>query len=147
MKESLSKEQSIKSHRALWNWIADTIEKEQRLPSKAEFEHPDHPNTRTCMHHCYACEYAKQQVLKKNQNTLEYCENNIRCSHCPLEWPNQYNTRQTFTCCTTENNTGLFDEYTTIQDNFYLEGELPKHKWEEAVKLARQIANLPEKSE
>lgn len=130
MKEALSKETTIIAHKAMWTWIADTIKKEQWLPKKAQFKHPNFPDIKLCRNRCYLCEYAKQQRVKASyENSKKTLKT---CAYCPATWSNETN------CCVLSDKTGLMDQYLKA----WYEADFDK-----AEKLARQIANVPERNE
>ena len=66
----LTKAQAIANHRMMWNWIAETTRKEQRLVDKDEaFDHFDWPYVDNM---CWCCAYTGK------------CN---RDNSCPISWP------------------------------------------------------------
>lgn len=123
---SMTREEAIKKHREMWNWIADWIERcESTCNIDILKEYYIYTNEDIIMYNvykefyncCYCCVYA---------------DNN--CNRCPVEWPS---TAKEFMCEVTDN------EYT--DDGLWLECFASKD-WKEQVELARQIANLPERN-
>lgn len=114
---TLTREEAILKHRELWNWIANETEKEHRCVYKDE-------NPEVSMAHilcdCWLCEYAAQEIDAEN-----------RCTKCPIDW-GKYKT------CWTQIDNGLYDIYI---------GCFHENQWQYAAKIAREIANLPEKRE
>lgn len=135
---TLTKEQAIKAHRALWNWIADETKRTGYIPRKADFKDSDYPNIRNCTNQCYVCDYATTQVLKE-EPYLPYVDIELRCPNCPLQWPDEFynnDSSDNFKCCTNEDYSGLYDEWCDLKQT---QTNITK-----AVEIARQIANLPE---
>lgn len=113
----LTRDEAIRKHRELWNWVADKIENEHRWVH--EFENADvYASNLLC--DCWLCEYAVQENGLKN-----------KCDGCPVNWG------ESKKCCT-QMWDGLYDIYLQC---------LIGNKWKYAAKIAREIANLPEKRE
>lgn len=125
-------ELTIKAHRALWNWMADTIEQTDKFPNKKDFKSNDLPNIQDCHSHCYLCEYTYHKQFQTNVSKkcglcqVECIFIHKRCDLCPVEWPENY--------CMSK----LYTTYCDAKDD---------NDKAKAIYLARQIANLPEKSE
>lgn len=67
----LTKEEAIKRHRMLWNWIADETLRQKRFVTKREaFAHFGWPDI---LNHCWCCEYAA-----------------VSCRFCPINWGTGY---------------------------------------------------------
>lgn len=117
IKEKLTKEEAIRRHRLMWNYIADETEKTGEPIDKSDalihFGWEKIP-----FNLCWCCEYANQ-----NYNTL--CD---LCCFCPIKW-------KTELCCDKGGEYDMWCRY--IQDGNY----------EKAAEMARVIANLPEKKE
>ena len=141
--EKLTREDAIRLHREMWNWIADeneegnNVEKWDFLIKEGFIKSRDPEAFIPCTdyeidHDCFCCEYAKQ---KAEEDGEEY---DYRCQYCPLKWGNE-NKDLLYMCC----------EYATENDDEGLyclwadEDILPSKKAE----YARQIANLPEREE
>lgn len=127
--EKLLRKEAIRLHRKMWNWIADKEEKGNNV-GKWEF---------ICIEElpivdsdCFCCEYACQKA-EENGEEYEY-----RCKYCPLEWDNA-NKNLLFMCC--DNEVGGDDE------GLYYQWRKKSISLEEKAKIARQIANLPERKE
>lgn len=118
----LTKEEAIRRHRLMWNWIAQTSIQEQRCAEKYEaFKHFGW-NWNRVSNGCWCCDYAEREKLEtENKHSVK------KCSFCPVEWPGGY--------CSNGWDY-LFDKFTdAIFNNDYIE----------AAKIAYQIAELPEK--
>ena len=110
--EGLTKEEAVRRHRMLWNYIADESEKRGYPISKTEAISalwPDLP-VDVPIGDCWACEYS------------------INCISCIIKWPGGY-------CGNTEKTIGLYSEWRRA----YLRRNI-----EMVIKLAKEIANLPE---
>ena len=127
----LTKEKALELHRQLWNYIADESEKQERIVSKVEaFIHFGWPNIRQW---CWCCEYAEKQFRKEETHCPPY---QTRCSVCPVVW------NKTDSCCV------HCDSPYNIWNWLYEKGD--KADWydlQNAIKYAREIANLPERKE
>lgn len=127
----LSDEELVKRHRKMWHWIADETEKQKRPVDKKEYIKKVDPELRKTTNECYLCENTR----KKSTN---YCQN------CPLVWPNENTTIECSTFCA-HNPTENEDE---SQPGLYLQWSLAMRRdkdYKLCAKLARQIANLPER--
>lgn len=136
--KTMTKEEAIRKHRAMWNWIAERIEQSQHVVDICQMkcryiweeEHDD-----VIKNECYCCEYA----FMKNGTT------NKMCGYCPLIWKTEEDGVKQYQCevgCKSDDGDfedgqwweckGLYDRY----DN----------PWGEQARLAREIANLPERN-
>lgn len=123
MSKKLTKEEAIRRHRLMWNWIADETKRRQRPVAKTEaFSHFGWDENVIC--HCWCCDYSGQQ--QKPYQETPY--NRPMCEFCPLVWPNDR--------C-----------YGIIGVNYYLYDHYQLSiDYRERASLARQIANLPERT-
>ena len=133
----LTKEQAIKEHRKMWNWIADQYEQHTDLIEK--YKNVD------SLKHYYVNKYFPDEDIECNCFCCEY-DNQYReldillndCYHCPLKWGSDRDVDM----CLYKNS----EEY-----NLY--GVLHEMQYEDYLSfdfvlcadLARQIANLPER--
>ena len=113
------REEAIKKHRAMWNWIAEQIENEKCAMRigilKAKFLEMQGDDT-TAMKakcNCYLCYYTDYD-----------------CRNCPLVWPSD---ARDLKC---EAGYGLYKQCRML---FY------ENDWQLQAKLCREIANLPER--
>ena len=164
--DKLSKEKAIEWHRKMWNWIINRLINEPKLDvcelkilffriHKLDFitssknEEYDDP----IENYCFCCEYAFHQanpdIYKPGFEKYLPGTTFTYCSHCPLLWGTE-NTVDEFYC-----ERGMYSEYAYLisyEDNttglwqliHYAEeiGLTP----EEKIKIAKQIANLPERT-
>lgn len=134
---NISKDEAIRKHREMWNWIAEQYENEldgnsslvTRLKRDFIKEHysNDDPDSE-----CYCCEYAERVSNPEIGGSIRNCE------RCPLEWPS--------TCCelmclhkTDEMNSDGLYEQCIWQSHPYIAN------YKKAAIIAREIANLPER--
>lgn len=114
----LTREEAVSEHRKMWNWIADKIEEEKRDQDIFDLkeEYCNREGYNDIRSDCFCCGYTK-----------------YICDYCPIEWGNEV---EYFMC---------LDKY---EDNDY-KGLYSlccnESDWREQAKLARQIANLPER--
>lgn len=134
---NISREEAIRKHREMWNWIADQYENELDGPDvpvnhlKAKFVKEHYPNDDPDSM-CYCCEYAGR-VLNSEIGMSRY-----NCERCPLEWPS--------TCCelmcshkTDDMDSDGLYEQCIYQSHPYVAN------YKIAAIIAREIANLPER--
>ena len=153
--KNLTKEQAIAEHRKMWNWIADRLEK---ATSRDDFDVYDLKMEYEELHNlklfcsCYLCEYAREKALDEDVSLQE------RCIYCPLLWEDDKSSID-FIC---EYGNGIEqydDDIIDVLKIFYSDiiGEFglwnvcdflaTKRHYDKAARLARKIANLPEKDE
>lgn len=123
---TLAKQEAIENHRKMWNWIADELEKGNGdkylhiVDIKVEYfvKHNIKLKNRPFAN-CFCCEYTGSNNGQFN------------CGDCPLKWPNGGT-------CFGDGINGLYIRAwdACVNDNYA-----------EAAKLARQIANLPERED
>lgn len=118
----LTREEAILWHRKMWNWIADRIEEEKRdqYIEGLKEEYCDREGFDDIENYCFCCEYTKTRCI---------------CDYCPIEWESEV---EDFMCL------DRYEEYDC--EGLYL---LCRNEsdWREKAKLARQIANLPERQD
>lgn len=120
---NLTKVQTIAEHRKMWNWITDETLRQERKVEKSEYFDAmgivDIP-----LHRCFCCNYTACNY------ELHNCED---CKHCPIEWGGEYGTCLDRNC--RFDGMGLFSQWFKTED------------FKEAAKLARMIAELPERKD
>ena len=124
------REEAIKKHRAMWNWIAEQIVTYERTMNigtlKEKYIEMQGDDTRKMYltNNCYLCNYT-----------------DINCYKCPIIWPSEF---ERFQC---EDSTILPNGY--IVDGLYTECRklYLTNDWQSQAELARKIANLPLKEE
>ena len=149
----LTKHQAIEGHRKMWNWIADRLEKATPRDTfdvydlKQEYEEI-HSLNLLCS--CYLCEYANEKALEEDINSQD------RCMYCPLLW--EENESNTDFICEYGNGIEQYDDdiidvIKTFRYEIVEEFGLwnvcdflaAQRHYDKAARLARRIANLPEK--
>ena len=139
---NLTKEQAIAEHRKMWNWIADRLEDHNDpgydiFTYKAMYMKENFPDD-YIQHNCFCCQYAVQE----NNN------NSLTCINCPLIWGTEDNTDEFF--CEQGNRDVPFEDIYLFGEKGYglwnyAQYLTKNHDYKEAAKIARQIANLPER--
>lgn len=136
----LTKEEAIAHHRKMWNWIADRLE-EHHLGCdihmyKAKYIKENFPYN-DIKHNCFCCQYAAQEV----DDILKHF-----CIYCPLRWGTEANT-DAFFC--EQGNCDISIEVFDSDEEYglwsYAQRLTENYCYDEAAKVARQIANLPER--
>lgn len=124
---TMTRAQAIKEHRKMWNWIADTAEKEHRFVTKEEYIYQSHLKYNKLVSNCFCCEY--------NDSFSD-----IGCNHCPLIWYEGQKERMKkglrYTYCLNHNSPYR------VYDNIFEIGEEIDIKF--FIEAVREIANLPE---
>lgn len=136
--EELTRGEAIRRHRLMWNWIADETEKTGEPIDKSDaFKHFGW-NISHAFALCWCCEwvYRKSDVDLDKQASF--------CSYCPLNWSNGEKKILKATCSTITSNDGHTKD--GLYDQWCFETSLLGDPIE-ASKVARIIANLPEKKE
>lgn len=132
----LTKKEAIAHHRKMWNWIADRLEEHHRGCDvhmyKAKYIKENFPYN-DIKHNCFCCQYAAQEV----DDIFKHF-----CIYCPLRWGTEANT-DAFFC--EQGNLSLFDSDEKYGLWSYAQKLTEYYCYDEAAKVARQIANLPEK--
>lgn len=116
----INKELTIENHRKMWNWIAK------------QFKNPNRNLEDTSimvLKEEYLEKYDPKNISITNSCYLCEYDDTPDCSFCPLEWPSG-------SCI--EYNRGLFSLIRKEHDN---------KNWDMCARLAKQIADLPEKKE
>ena len=136
--EELTREEVIRRHRLMWNWIADETEKTGELITKKDaFKHFGW-NISHAFELCWCCEWAYRKSDVDLDNRASFC------SYCPLNWSNGEKKILKATCTNIITNDGY------VNDGLYEQWWFRTSCREdpiEASRLARIIANLPEKKE
>ena len=115
------REEAIKKHRAMWNWIADQIVTNERTMNIAMLKNNyigmqgDILKLYTC-NNCYLCHFT-----------------DINCTKCPLSWPSD---ACDYMCEFGYFGEGLYSRCLNLMNS---------GKWKLQAELAYEIANLPER--
>lgn len=121
----LTREQAIRGHRKMWNWIAEQYRNGSKeaiclLKSRYIAKHTSYTKIK---HYCFCCEYNQQ-------------ENGIACEKCPINFG-----EGKYSCETNENSP--YEKLLKYSDFDYCESKDSNYMAE----LALQVANLPEREE
>ena len=129
----LSKEETIKEHRKMWNWIADEIMQldenetvsivDLKLSYFKTHEIPEHQIPEM---HCYCCSYA---IFITN-------DSDSFCKNCPIVWTKDAIDNKCVSLCS---------PYDKLNHLLPLRHEGIDRKY--LSSLAREIANLPERDD
>ena len=123
----LTREEAIANHRKMWNWIAD--ETERRKVPVLKHEYFNFVGLAHIHNSCFCCEYTRNKAYK------------VDCSFCPID----FDSKASFYMC--ERKYFAFDYkgiYALWVDKV---SEKENFDWQNAAKLAREIANLPERGD
>lgn len=114
----LTREEAISKHRKMWNWIADRIEEEKEYQDieDLKIEYCDREGFDDIENNCFCCEYT-----------------NCVCEFCPIKWESKV---ENYMCVDKYKEDDYEGIYWICCD---------EEDWKEQAKLARQIANLPER--
>lgn len=128
--EELTREEAIRRHRLMQNWIADEAERTHKPVTKMDaFDHFGWDQN--ILSKCWCCEYTHEEVFRRR----ELFGKKKMCEFCPLDWSLGNEDPVKARCM------GYID------GSFFLHNG--KFYFDQArfVKLAKTIANLPEKKE
>lgn len=138
--DRISKEEAIKNHRAMWNWIADQYEKgsNQRVRFlKREYIDTMDPNREERIKKlyvsCYCCYYAGINNIVGVDNRYMF-----NCDQCPVVWPSY--AKEGMCCEETSSTIGL---YQLIKECTAFYKDVDEIR-DILVKLCRLVADLPE---
>lgn len=114
----LTREEAISEHRKMWNLIADEIEKEKEYQDieDLKIEYCDREGFDDIENNCFCCEYT-----------------NCVCEFCPIKWESKVENYMCVDKYKEDDYEGIYSICCDEED------------WKEQAKLARQIANLPER--
>ena len=85
----MTKEETIKNHRKMWNWLAKT-------GKRYKFDTPEIQTFPDLFNDCFLCEYSKACNFGKGHGC---------CRFCPLEWP------EIERCYGKDRQDGIFDKW------------------------------------
>lgn len=125
---NMSREEAIKKHRAMWNWIAEEIVTNEHTMNIAMLKQM-----------YIEMQGDELQKIHKHNNCYLCYFTDINCTKCPLLWPSDVSS---FQC-----EAGLILPDGHIDEGLYCRCLKLYHsnKWELQAKLAYEIANLPER--
>ena len=128
----LTKEECVRRHRLLWNYVADQILEQGKVPwnykSKA-FEHFGWSvPIGSIFSYCWGCYYDSMKRLDMVDDPKHIKESEVKtCPYCLFNW--------------TSDKTNYCGDLHTLYDQF-LDLKI-SNRWKEATRIAREIANMP----
>ena len=129
---------AIENHRKMWNWIADAYESGRVSPVRElKHEYLNMTGNKNILVDCFLCDYAGPSDVMCNSNYA------FDCTKCPLDWGTPDNSSVTEGFCVDrlyyDDEEGLYGQL------LQLTYANTTYRCKDAAKLARQIANLPER--
>ena len=128
----LTKEECVRRHRLLWNYVADQILEQEKVLwncQRKAFEHFGwNVPIGSIFNCCWGCYYNSMKCLEMVDDPKHIKESEVNtCPYCLFNWTSDENN-----FCSKHNT--LFDRFmrSKLVDN-----------WEEAARIAREIANMP----
>ena len=142
--EELTREEAIRRHRLMWNWIADEAEKTHKPVTKMDaFDHFGWDQN--ILSKCWCCEYTHEEVFRRR----ELFGKKKMCEFCPLDW-SQGNEDAVKASCINYFDESMFS-HMGLYEAWCLSSGFDNGKFyfdqERFISLAKTIANLPEKKE
>ena len=142
--EELTREEAIRRHRLMWNWIADEEEKTHKPVTKMDaFDHFGWDQN--ILSKCWCCEYTHEEVFRRR----ELFGKKKMCEFCPLDW-SQGNEDAVKASCINYFDESMFS-HMGLYEAWCLSSGFDNGKFyfdqERFISLAKTIANLPEKKE
>lgn len=123
--EQLTKEEAIKRHRQLWNYIADESERTGKPVSKKQvFAYFGWSFWTKSL--CWCCEYCGSH-----------------CHKCPIKWPGNNG----YICNNPESPYNKLLVAESLYSDFYHNSKKAEKYLNDYIKYAREIANLPERKD
>lgn len=122
----LSREEAIRKHREMWNWIADRIKENKQSVKIYNLKHEYvEQHDERILYNCYLCKYCID--MSKDEDEWEE-----RCKYCPLDWESDGDEDGLYQCLDNNDEMGLYSkaDRTAV--------------WEEQYELCKKIANLKE---
>ena len=128
----LTKEECVRRHRLLWNYVADQILEQKKVPwncQRKAFEHFGWSvPIGSIFNCCWGCYYNSMKRLEMVDDPKHIKESEVNtCPYCLFNWTSD------------ENN--FCGKHNTLFDRFMRSKCI--NDWEEAARIAREIANMP----
>lgn len=128
----LTKEECVRRHRLLWNYVADQILEQGTVPwnyKRKAFEHFGWSvPIGSIFNYCWGCYYNRMKRLEMVDDPEHIKESEVNtCLYCLFNWTSdEYN---------------LCSKYDTLFYRFKY--SMVVNSWENAARIAREIANMP----
>lgn len=128
----LTKEECVRRHRLLWNYVADQILEQEKVSLKYKrkaFEHFGwNISIGYIFNYCWACYYHSMKCLEMVDDPKCARKNEVNdCPYCLFNW--------------TSDKTNYCGNRHALYDQFW-DSKL-SNNWKEAARIARDIANMP----
>lgn len=128
----LTKEECVRRHRLLWNYVADQILEQEKVSLKYERKAFEHFGWNISIGHifdyCWACYYHSMKCLEMVDDPKCARKNEVNdCPYCLFNW--------------TSDKTNYCGNPHALYDQFW-DSKL-SNNWKEAARIARDIANMP----
>ena len=137
----MTRKEAIANHRKMWRWIADETERRKETVGKDKyFDEMGYTEEERPAYNCFCCQYGKEIAKIIYVGITDTRANWLSCNFCPLLWGSE-DTQMDLFCCNSSDppfDRGLYAEWRS----FFRDKDFAR-----AAKLARQIAELPEKEE
>lgn len=140
----LTKEECVRRHRLLWNYIADQIEEQEEVPwdcKEEAFEHFGWHNgdmfNYCWFNYCWACYYRQMKDFEMVDDAdAEKRKGWLNCHNCLFDWHNHGDKPWD------DSYSNYCDDGTTLYSHFHAL-KLNNDNWKKAARIAREIANMP----
>lgn len=120
----LSREEAIRKHRDMWNWIADRIKERKQLVDVGNLKLVYvKQHNESVSYNCYLCQYCADRVGARVDE---------KCKYCPLNWESNGDEYGLYQCLDNNDEMGLYRKADVTE------------VWEEQYELCKKIANLKE---
>lgn len=134
----LTKEECVRRHILLWNYIADEILEQEKVPWNYKvkaFEHFGWHNG-DMFNYCWACYYCqmKDHEMVDNEDA-ERRKSWMNCHNCLFDWYHHdepWGAEWSNYC---DDGMTLYSRFHTLRNT--------NKDWEKAARIAREIANMP----
>lgn len=122
----LSREEAIKKHREMWNWIAERI-RESESVQDIDFLKQEYTRQHGWFvtYHCYLCQYCIDKIGGDRMDE--------RCKCCPLDWESSGDEDGFYQCLENGNFKGYYGVVRNTGNRIY------------QYELCKKIANLKER--
>lgn len=131
----LTKEECVRRHRLLWNYVADQILEQGKVPwnyKRKAFEHFGWSvPIGSIFSYCWGCYYNRMKRLEMVDDPKHINESEVNdcpyCPYCLFNW--------------TSDGNNFCGQHNTLFGRFM--DSMAIDNWENAARIAREIANMP----
>ena len=140
---NFTKQEAVRHHRDMWNWIADELEKHENTYEtiwELKEKFIDINFLPEILNDCFCCQYVDSHYYGKWGSPGA-------CKICPLIWGNEEFVGDTCFCegLSLEDDETIDYEKTRGLYGKLIDVLIDEKDFEKGARLARKIANLPEK--